>query len=267
MAYHIILILKGECRLTIKHKIEKYTANNLIIIPFGIGLSATAFSNDFHGIEIIPCDELILDILRNRNPFPGNFRYKIHSTAFSVVTSDEERDAIISDMKNLMEIIGKVEHNYIEELSYAYFYILLTDISNILWTKYGGMDEDKNLNLSRSNEIFKNFFDLLRNNIRVETKIGFYADKLCISSQYLSIIVKNNVNMPIGTFILNIRYEIATRYLLNSSLSIQQIASSMNFTDQSAFGKFFKKKSGLSPKAYRKSVKKNLLSNLPSTER
>ena len=261
-SYHIILIISGKCSLTIKRNVETYYANNIVIIHIGIGLSEVTFSDDFHGMEIIPSNDLILDVLRNRNPFPGTFRYKIHSTAFNVEINDKDLQILSSDMRNLIRTIGNTEHHYIEELNYAYFYILLMNISNILWHRYGDKDDEENLSNSRSDEIFKNFFDLLLSNVIKETNISFYADELCVSVQYLSSIVKKITDTPIGTFILKIRYEIATRLLMNSSLSIQQIAANMNFVDQSAFGKFFKKRSGLSPKAYRKSIKKTLLSNL-----
>ncbi len=260
-SYHIILILSGKMSCKIKQKLEEFPKRTLVIIPLGVGLSEVFFSEDFHGLEIIPSDNLLLDILRNRNPFPGTFRYKIHSTAFSFETTDKERHMLKTDMRNLIGTLGNKEHHYAEELNYAYFYILLTDISNSLWTKFGGLDSDKISNLSRSEVIFKSFFDLLIKNIKTETSISFYANELCISNQHLSSVVKKNVKMPIGAFILKIRYEIAVRLLMNSSLSIQQISSSMNFTDQSAFGKFFKKTSGVSPNTYRKNVKKSLLTN------
>jgi AraC-like DNA-binding protein len=40
--------------------------------------------------------------------------------------------------------------------------------------------------------------------------------------------------------------------LRNPSLSIQQIADQLNFSDQSSFGKFFKKHHRMSPLEYRK---------------
>ena len=47
-------------------------------------------------------------------------------------------------------------------------------------------------------------------------------------------------------------YSEACTLLSYSQLSIQEIATVMNFSDQSSFGKFFRKKSGLSPIEFRK---------------
>jgi YesN/AraC family two-component response regulator len=43
--------------------------------------------------------------------------------------------------------------------------------------------------------------------------------------------------------------------LLHSNLSITQIADKLNFSDQSFFGKFFKKKMKMSPKMFRTKMK------------
>jgi AraC-like DNA-binding protein len=40
--------------------------------------------------------------------------------------------------------------------------------------------------------------------------------------------------------------------LLRTSLSIQQITQKLNFSDQSAFGKFFQRHSGISPAHFRR---------------
>ena len=40
--------------------------------------------------------------------------------------------------------------------------------------------------------------------------------------------------------------------LRNPSLSVQQVAEMLGFSDQSAFGKFFKRECGMSPVQYKK---------------
>ena len=53
----------------------------------------------------------------------------------------------------------------------------------------------------------------------------------------------------------------AKRLLLNSRMSVQQIAIELNFTSQSFFGKYFKLYVGMSPARYRKE-KKSIPTNL-----
>jgi transcriptional regulator GlxA family with amidase domain len=117
--------------------------------------------------------------------------------------------------------------------------------------------------MRRADGIMKAFSELLVKNIRTETNVGFYAEKLCISKQYLSLIVKEKMHVTVGTVMASMRIEVAARLLRDPELSIQQIAEQMSFSDQSSFGKFFKKHTGLSPLRYRQNLRKTLLSLRP----
>ena len=111
-----------------------------------------------------------------------------------------------------------------------------------------------------------NFIDLLLENILTETSVSFYAEKLCISKQYLSLIVKEKTRVPVGTIISAMRVETAARLLREPDMTIMQIAEKMSFSDQSSFGKFFKKHTGVSPLKYRQTLRKTLLTKRPKQE-
>jgi AraC-like DNA-binding protein len=113
--------------------------------------------------------------------------------------------------------------------------------------------------MKRSDSIMKEFGELLIKHIHKETSVEFYAEKLCISKQYLSLIVKDKTRVPAGKVIAAIRAELAAELLRDPELSIQQIALELSFSDQSSFGKFFKKHAGISPLKYRQSLRKTLL--------
>ena len=105
----------------------------------------------------------------------------------------------------------------------------------------------------------KDFANLLAENVRTETSVEFYAEKLCISKQYLSLIVKEKTQVSVGKIISIMRMEEASRLLRNPELTLQQIAEILSFSDQSSFGKFFRKHSGMTPMKYRQSLRKTLL--------
>lgn len=106
-------------------------------------------------------------------------------------------------------------------------------------------------NLTRYESIIKSFIELLASNYREEHKVEFYASRLNLSAHYLTLIVKRVTGQSVADFIFEMLYSEARTLLTHSKLSIQEIASSLNFSDQSSFGKFFKRKSGISPADYR----------------
>lgn len=102
------------------------------------------------------------------------------------------------------------------------------------------------------NGIVERFIALVEEHYREERLIGFYADKLCITSKYLSKLVKENTGRSAGEWIESYVILEARAMLQSSDMTIQQIASSLNFPNQSFFGKYFKRATGLSPKQYRR---------------
>ena len=133
----------------------------------------------------------------------------------------------------------------------------------MIWRRYGKGTPSHHTDMRRSESILKDFVKLLQENIETHTDVGFYAEKLCISKQYLSLIVKEKTMVSIGTVISALRAEVASGLLRNPDLSIQQIANRLSFSDQSSFGKFFRKHSGMSPLKYRQSLRKTLLTLRP----
>ncbi|MDL2265439.1 helix-turn-helix domain-containing protein [Parabacteroides sp. OttesenSCG-928-G07] len=112
-----------------------------------------------------------------------------------------------------------------------------------------------NCRKGRQNEIFEKFLSIISLHCSAKHSVRFYADKLFISPQYLSKISKDvsgrSANAWIDEFIL---LEART-LLMRTNLTIQEISLKIGFSDQSSFGKFFKKYVGLSPTLYVKNMK------------
>ena len=136
-------------------------------------------------------------------------------------------------------------------------------MANMMWNKYGEGTPSHHSDMKRSDSILKGFAELLSQHVSRETSLDFYAEKLCISKQYLSLIVKEKTRVTAGKIIAVMRTEAASRLLRDPELTIQQIASQLSFADQSSFGKFFKKHTGVSPMRYRQTLRKTLLTLRP----
>lgn len=103
---------------------------------------------------------------------------------------------------------------------------------------------------SRQEEIFFRFIDLLSTHIG-ERNIRFYADRLCISAKYLSVVVKQvSGRVPTAWIKEQVIREIKYR-LCRTQQSVKEIAYELNFPNASFFGKYFKQETGMSPFAYR----------------
>lgn len=104
---------------------------------------------------------------------------------------------------------------------------------------------------SRKTDIYENFMSLLRKNFRKESGIQFYADAMCITPKYLSNVIKQASGKYAGEWIDMYRITEAKGLIENSNMNFTQISEILNFSDISAFGKFFKRMTGESPRAFK----------------
>ena len=104
---------------------------------------------------------------------------------------------------------------------------------------------------SRQDELFKKFMTLVHEHAAREREVTFYADKLCISTKYLTGICRH-VSGAAAKVIIDRFAILEIKVLLQSTeLSIQEISDRLHFPDQSYLGRYFKRHEGISPKEYR----------------
>ncbi|MCH5345927.1 MAG: AraC family transcriptional regulator [Muribaculaceae bacterium] len=102
--------------------------------------------------------------------------------------------------------------------------------------------------------LYAHEFRLLVNKYhRRERSVAFYASKMFISPKYLSLVIKETTGRSAAEWIDDYVILEAKNMLRFSGMNIQQIAYELNFPNQSAFGKYFKHLTGLSPTAYQRS--------------
>lgn len=258
--YHlVIIVIEGKINLTINGEKFSFGRHTYINLPTWSDIYEIEYDSDFHAMATATDRSIVEDIFRNRNPFPPDFKFRIDHGLGGHIINDSDLDTLRHDIDNMIRSLSNRSHHFAEEINYAYFYILLTDMADMVWRRYGESEPQHHYEMKRADGIIKQLTELLIENIHRETEVGFYAEKLCISKQYLSLIVKEKTRVSIGKVIASMRIEMAARLLRNPDLSIQQIAEQMNFSDQSSFGKFFKKHTGISPWKYRQTLKKTLL--------
>lgn len=108
---------------------------------------------------------------------------------------------------------------------------------------------------NRKEELFKKFINLVHTYCTTQRDVAFYADQLCISTRYLSAITKQ-VAEDSAKEIIDENLILELKMALQSTgMSLKEIADKYHFPDQSFFGRYFKKHTGMSPKEYR--AKKN----------
>lgn len=124
-------------------------------------------------------------------------------------------------------------------------------VGDILYHYLAEHPEGQNNSHNRAEEYFKQFTHLLGEHFRQERSVGFYARQLCITPKYLTTLIKRISGKSVSEWIDSYVILEAKTLLKYSNMSVQEIAYYLNFPNQSFFGSYFKRNTGMSPSQYK----------------
>lgn len=113
-------------------------------------------------------------------------------------------------------------------------------------------NSDPSKPLTRQQTLARQLYRLIVNNYRKEHQAKFYAEQMCLTTQYLNQITTSIFGKTLSAIIYDLLFSTARSMILASEMSIQEISDELNFADQAAFSKFIKKTAGVSPTVLRK---------------
>ena len=123
---------------------------------------------------------------------------------------------------------------------------------NILLMHSQNVLANPNRSNSRKDLLMRRFFALVKQHSINERSIDFYASELCVSSGYLSIIVKRESGHSVMYWINRSLIYRAKIALVYTDKTINELTDDLNFSTPSFFCKFFKNATGLTPSQYRR---------------
>lgn len=167
---------------------------------------------------------------------------------------DCELGRLLPFINILLNTINQKEHYFLHGVMKNTFIALHFEIWNIIFRKL--KNDTGNEPVNRWNDVLSHFLYLMHTNCCRQHEVGWYADKLCVSPNTLSVKLKRVYGKSASQLINECIMEEAKIYLRNPSNSVQRVAEMLSFSDQAAFYKFFKRLSGVSPSEFQKNIKK-----------
>lgn len=179
--------------------------------------------------------------------FLESFSY-FKSASLPVIYPDHQNAKMLLDVYRLIEQkLEREEHPYRQEISRSILTTLLYELAYI-YEKQHVIIKSK---LNRKQELNLLFQNLVFLHYKEHRNVQFYADALFVSSKHLTETIKEITGRTSGEWIDDAVLLEAKVLLRNHETSIAEIAENIHFPDQSSFGKYFKKHTGLSPSDYR----------------
>lgn len=156
-------------------------------------------------------------------------------------------DSKFDDFQSYFRFLYKESNEkstYQDEILRSILYALILEIT-------GEYNAQYNLNTGaeiKSHDVSDKFFHLLAVYYKENRTVQFYADKLNITSKYLTTAIKKITGRPVLEWLHEAVLIEAKMLLKTTDLTVQEISDRLNFSSPSAFVQFFKKHTGTTPK-------------------
>lgn len=129
--------------------------------------------------------------------------------------------------------------------------LLLTSLGFELCYVYDGQARVSQREHLREEELLRAFLRLVEENCRQHRGLKFYAERLAITPKHLSLSIKRISGHSGAEWIDYVLIIHLKKTLRTSPLTIQQVADLYNFPNNSFFGKYFKKHTGMTPREFK----------------
>lgn len=248
------LVTKGKLRISFNFEEFDVIAPAVMSLPHGSMISLAAdITEPSEGYLIAYSQSFLQDVNISFSIISGEALMERKTPVLKL--SDRDVPLLLRYFSLIETTLGDIfntqlTRHIISSLSSAMFYqmilLMYKDMENYTPESTAGMGP-------RRSSYVHDFIKLVHRHYATERSVNFYADKLFISPKYLSLLVKEATGRTAARWIDSFIIMEAKNLLRYSGKNIQQVAYALNFGNQSAFGKYFKNLTGMSPTEFQKS--------------
>lgn len=247
-ALQVLLVLEGSIDLSIDYVLFQASTNTVVtIMPTHI-TKVMKYSPNFKG-RLMAVSRAFLEQSMVPNHSSSMIQYMKIRKNPTILLQESEIKTLDESMLRLRQTILQTSHHLQRLLIQNTLMGFFIEMGNIF-------SERKEYNtppsLTRKEELFESFLRILYMYCKEQHVVSFYAEQLYITPQYLSLILKELTGRSANKWIDEALMQEAKILLKAPQATVQQVADALHFSDQSTFGKFFKKHAGKSPMEYRK---------------
>ena len=166
-----------------------------------------------------------------------------HYPSVKFIPSNEQR------VKNFLGIITLLKHSFEERsLEFANINIMHFISAFIYQQELNTKSFEKNM--------VNSSIEFMKNNLHKSLKIEDFASNENLSISRFSELFKRNTGYPPIHYYVNLKIQKSCQFLYFTDMSVKEICSKFDFSDQYYFSRVFKKFMGVPPTKYRKNYKK-----------
>ena len=245
----VVVCRQGSFMFTLNQKDFSAKANETLFIPGGSVFQVCRQSEDAEVFILVYQTEPIRDIIGNC--VTSMHLYSQLATEPCYVWSTGEENEVLKYMSlldNTLQIGENTFNNYEQKL-------LLLGLTYRLCSIYNRKLITQRASVGHKHDIFIRLIQLIEKYYMEQRGVEFYADKLCITPNYLNEIVTSIMGLSAKQYIQNKVMDESKRLLAYTDSSISDIAFELHFSTVSYFIRCFRQHTGETPLLYRKTHK------------
>ncbi|MFH7018599.1 helix-turn-helix transcriptional regulator [Flavobacterium sp. FlaQc-47] len=243
----ILLVRSGRFKIKLQKNIKDLSSRDLIIIPKDSYCTVLEVHNKLQlFIMTISSEFAIKNFLKKE--LVDSFHFFLRNEPVQYVLEEREF-LVLSLIYRLIYFVNKdyKESDFDAELKRISLNLFLYELK-MIYSKYS---DDTTANFNKNESQVIRFLTILSIHYKKQHHVRFYAGALHVTAGHLSKIVRNVTGKSVKILIIESLINEAKILLLDSQLTIAEIADELEFRSVSIFCIFFKKHTSFSPTEYR----------------
>lgn len=238
-----IYLRQGSCQVMVDMEEYVAVAPCMVVVTAGQIFQLLALSEDMESLTILMADSFSEGLFDTRGSAARLQRAIRRLPVIGLADDVAVFETYLSLLENLIRSpLHTFRLEAARHLTLAMFY-------GYSYRLHDGHGEERPQ--TKQEELCRRFEEELRTHYMRERQVAFYAGRLCVTPKYLSAVVRRQTGRTAQAYIEAYVVTESKALLLSTDLSVQQIADRLNFPSQSVFGKYFKRATGFSPRAFR----------------
>lgn len=235
----IFAVLDGHLEFYINEEDTHLEAGEFIIVN----------SNEIHSIQAQDANQtVVLQI-----PLKIFEKYYTDNQFICFTHGERAQDAQMLELiREMYEIYGRKKSGYELKVQSNFYMLIYLMVTKYRKTEVSAEIIRKRKNLSKLSVIT----NYIKDNYTKEMSLESLATVFGYSPAYLSRMFQKYAGTNYKAYLQSVRVEYAFKELVNTTMSISEIAENNGFADNRAFSKAFRKKYGILPSEYRKKCSK-----------
>lgn len=245
-----ILILNGELEFELDYKKYNFSKDTWIGLSQMNILKFNKISEAFYGYLIMVSRDFIENTLISNKTIPTSHLLNLNLRENPGLLLSEKETITIKESLDRVLYYIKSDNFFKREIVQNSFLNCMLEMGNIFLGRNSTNTNELQYSISRKEVLTQQFLRLLRDMGKDEHSPSFYSEKLCISTKYLSLLLKETTGRTAKDWIAQNTVIEAKILLKVPGTTIQTVSDELHFYDQASFTKFFKKNVGITPKKY-----------------